>query len=73
MSPLSVKKSRSLLSSCAERDLYRAIPAMTRDLGFHGLTRFMDPRLIASYDKLKTLRTYSNQDSHGRNIVHRYP
>ena len=35
------------------RDLYSALPAMTRDLGLNGL------RSVASFDKPEVLRTYS--------------
>jgi hypothetical protein len=54
-SPLLVKgcKFRPMLGTrglWAGRDLYRAKPAVTRDLGFSGLIRRTAPYLVASYD-----------------------
>jgi hypothetical protein len=50
----------------AERDLYRATPTVTRDLGFSGLIRRTAPfsRLLRSTHE-GVWRMYSNPDPHG--------
>ena len=63
MEDISLKKGRKLvlpvkdsldydrrLQPVSRRDLYRANPALTPGLGFHGLSR-RSARLVASYDK----------------------
>jgi hypothetical protein len=50
----------------AGRDLYRATPAVTRDLGFSGLIRKGPPHLVASYDTEGVWRIYSKPDPHGK-------
>ena len=64
-SPLSVKGARCVW---AGRDFYRAIPAMTRDLGLQGLFLRTAPFrwfLVDFYNMLGIQRAYSNPDSHG--------
>mgnify|MGYP003692183275 CR=1 FL=1 len=48
-----------------ERDRYRAIPSMTRDLGFHSLIR-QEP--VASYDRPGVLRDYSKPPDPNRTV-----
>ena len=61
--------SRPPLSSCglwAGRDVYRATPAVTRDLGLSSLI-WGTPCSVASYAQtgIELLRTHSNPDPHG--------
>jgi hypothetical protein len=51
----------------AGRDIYRATPAVTRDLGFPGLIRRTTPFCdsVASYDTQGMWRIYYNPDPHG--------
>jgi hypothetical protein len=48
------------------RDLYRATPAVTQDLGFSSLTNPMDRPIQSPHTTHKEMwRTYSNPDPHG--------
>jgi hypothetical protein len=49
----------------AGRDLYRATPAVTRDLGFSGLIRRTAPFSRLLRHTRSVWRTYSNPDAHG--------
>jgi hypothetical protein len=66
-------KYRSMLGAqglWAGRDLYRAIPAVTRDLGFSDLIRRTAPfsQLLKDYKDM--WRIYSNPDPYGSPISH---